>query len=176
MAFTWTDERIAQLRTLHADGLSFGQIGGELGCTRNAAICKAARIGLEKRSHAANGYQSSRPRPQRRRPWKPLPDAAELHPGTAELIALADQPRNPVTFAGLQSQHCRWPIGDPLSSDFVFCGADKLDGLSYCARHCSIAYHAAPRVSEAERELRARRAREHNKQSALDQTKTTKAA
>lgn len=45
-----------------------------------------------------------------------------------------------VTIAGLEANHCRWPVGDPRSSDFRYCGADKHSGHSYCPAHCRAAY------------------------------------
>ena len=41
----WTDERIAFLRK-HWRVLSCSQIGRELGCSKNAALGKAHRLGL----------------------------------------------------------------------------------------------------------------------------------
>lgn len=36
---------------------------------------------------------------------------------------------------------CQWPIGDPRSPAFRFCGdARRDDGTSYCAHHHGIAY------------------------------------
>ena len=48
---SWTDERVAQLTKLWADGLSASQIAKELGgVTRNAVIGKVHRIGLPGRA------------------------------------------------------------------------------------------------------------------------------
>ena len=35
---------------------------------------------------------------------------------------------------------CRWPIGDPTSEEFVYCGIQTAKGRSYCAGHCRMAY------------------------------------
>ena len=35
---------------------------------------------------------------------------------------------------------CMWPIGDPSTSDFHFCGASRNSGGSYCAEHVQLAY------------------------------------
>jgi GcrA cell cycle regulator len=45
----------------------------------------------------------------------------------------------PRTMATLQSNECRWPIGDPQQPGFHFCGAHKEDGRSYCATHAALA-------------------------------------
>lgn len=39
----------------------------------------------------------------------------------------------------LGSHMCRWPIGDPSSTDFSFCGRRSLEG-AYCVEHARIAY------------------------------------
>jgi GcrA cell cycle regulator len=43
-----------------------------------------------------------------------------------------------VTKAG--DRHCRWPVGDPRSPDFRFCGCTAHEGLPYCVDHARIAY------------------------------------
>lgn len=48
----WTDEQHSRLTTLVADGLSAGQIGAELGYTRNAIISRVHRTGLQLRGPA----------------------------------------------------------------------------------------------------------------------------
>lgn len=42
----------------------------------------------------------------------------------------------------ITSLGCRWPIGDPKSPTFRFCGVEKERG-SYCVDHYRIAYTAA---------------------------------
>jgi len=59
--------------------------------------------------------------------------------------AIAD----PVTLMELQPHHCRWPHDIP-DQPMMYCGADsfvEVDGrrLSYCARHCLMAYVAPGR-------------------------------
>lgn len=36
---------------------------------------------------------------------------------------------------------CHWPIGDPSSSEFFFCGGRTLTSLPYCAHHARMAYN-----------------------------------
>jgi GcrA cell cycle regulator len=46
---SWTDERVALLKKLWADGLSASQITAELGSvTRNAVLGKVHRLGIDK--------------------------------------------------------------------------------------------------------------------------------
>lgn len=41
------------------------------------------------------------------------------------------------TLATLESNECRWPIGDPQSPDFHFCGELRGNGQTYCATHAA---------------------------------------
>ena len=46
--------------------------------------------------------------------------------------------------ANLKPNQCRWPIGDPDSEDFHFCGKTVFTGKPYCYEHCRLAYQFAP--------------------------------
>ncbi|GHA31494.1 GcrA cell cycle regulator [Devosia pacifica] len=41
----------------------------------------------------------------------------------------------------LNEHTCKWPIGDPLSKDFYFCGQHSGEGQPYCEFHSRRAYH-----------------------------------
>ena len=48
--------------------------------------------------------------------------------------------------ANLKPNQCRWPIGDPDSEHFHFCGETVFVGKPYCYEHCKQAYQfAAPK-------------------------------
>lgn len=46
--------------------------------------------------------------------------------------------------ANLKPNQCRWPIGDPDSEDFHFCGKTVFTGKPYCYEHCRVAYQFTP--------------------------------
>ena len=46
--------------------------------------------------------------------------------------------------ANLKPNQCRWPIGDPDSENFHFCGATVFVGKPYCYEHCKLAYQFTP--------------------------------
>lgn len=132
----WTDKRIATLTEMWKAGISARDIGKELGVTRNAVIGKVHRCGLSmsdrpKKERSKSADQRS-PKPVRRSAFLPLPDAPlvppERHDG--ELVSLQE----------LRSDHCRWPIGDPGTAGFGFCGDRRLAAYPYCAKHCEQAY------------------------------------
>lgn len=128
---TWTDDMVALLRILHAEGHSFGVIGAQLGVSRNAAIGKATRLGFEKRG-------SPNPKPIVRPTRKTGLIRARL--ATAETAAAdmcdlePEQVANPLTLMQLEPDSCRWPVSGE-GADTLFCGAKAADGCSYCARH-----------------------------------------
>ncbi|MFY9969953.1 MAG: GcrA family cell cycle regulator, partial [Roseiarcus sp.] len=45
-----------------------------------------------------------------------------------------------VRFEDIRGLACRWPLGDPGSGDFAYCGLESAKGHSYCAGHCRMAY------------------------------------
>ena len=47
------------------------------------------------------------------------------------------------TLLELNEDTCRWPIGDPATPEFFFCGGKPLDGLPYCSYHSRVAYQPA---------------------------------
>jgi hypothetical protein len=54
----------------------------------------------------------------------------------AQVVHIAER----VTIMDLRDGMCRWPIGDPTSSEFRFCGASAYTGVPYCEYHSQLAY------------------------------------
>ncbi|MCQ2574959.1 MAG: hypothetical protein MJ156_02565 [Alphaproteobacteria bacterium] len=46
--------------------------------------------------------------------------------------------------ANLKPNQCRWPIGDPDTDNFHFCGEQVFAGKPYCYEHCRQAYQFTP--------------------------------
>ncbi len=142
----WTEERVALLKKLWLEGLSASQIAKQLGgVTRNAVIGKVHRLGLSGRAApsqpARTVYKAPRPpRPAqtpslapRRIAAAPAASAAEPAP-----VFYVEEPGS-ATVLTLGAHMCKWPIGDPASDNFTFCGRRIGEG-SYCAEHARIAY------------------------------------
>jgi len=53
------------------------------------------------------------------------------------------KPTKGATILSLTERMCKWPVGDPKSPDFHFCGKPSVHGLPYCAEHAAIAYQPA---------------------------------
>jgi GcrA cell cycle regulator len=147
IAMGWTDERVEILKRLWLDGLSASQIAKQLGgVTRNAVIGKVHRLGLSGRAAPSH---PSRPTFKTPRPPRPISmpaprPARALEPRTH----IAQAPRAPfvelpgtATVLTLGAHMCKWPIGDPSSNDFTFCGRRANDGDGpYCIDHARLAY------------------------------------
>lgn len=164
----WTDERVELLKKLWADGLSASQIAAELGgITRNAVIGKVHRLGLSGR---AKSPASAAPRPRKTRaPAHMLRVARPQVRGNTALAQAYEYEPEPEpeltdnvipmgqrrTILELTEDTCRWPIGDPGTSDFFFCGGNASSGLPYCAFHSRVAYQP---VTDRRRDKRPARA------------------
>jgi GcrA cell cycle regulator len=155
----WNDERVEQLKRLHAGGRSCSFIAAKLGCglSRNSIIGKLRRIGLGS-IKPVETKETPTPRGRRRR----LRPAASLFPlakCTMEQGRPSSSPLNDgeIPFTQRSSllelgQHdCRWSCGDPDASDFFFCGAPVVDGLPYCRAHCERAYQLSRMASATPR-------------------------
>jgi GcrA cell cycle regulator len=162
VGITWTDDRVEALKKLWSEGLSASQIAAELGgVTRNAVIGKVHRLGLSGR-----GKPTAAPTPRARirtkREDQPASPRKEV-PASDTLVEISHNPRadfvslNPhiappevvvplserVTIMELRDSMCRWPLGDPTSADFRYCGARCSSGIPYCTHHAQIAYQPA---------------------------------
>jgi GcrA cell cycle regulator len=144
----WTDERVALLKKLWAEGLSASQIAKLLtGVTRNAVIGKVHRLGLAGR--ATPSRPAKRPvRVARPRPAVPASPAAPRLRPAAPAVYQAEAPvLEPLvldtgataTVLTLNDRMCKWPIGDPADNTFAFCGRAACSG-PYCAEHNRVAY------------------------------------
>ena len=139
---TWTEERVAELARLWESGHSASAIGRILGVSKNAVVGKAHRMRLASRPSPIR--QERRAPVRRRLPilTKPVDKSLPAVP-TPEVEALPEPPR-PALTKDPKGAKCRWPIGDPRSADFHFCGDPAVEGKPYCEEHCARAYIARP--------------------------------
>jgi GcrA cell cycle regulator len=152
---SWTDERVETLKRLWTDGLSASQIAAELGgITRNAVIGKVHRLGLAGR---AKSPSSGTPRPRKARTHSHIMRARPAIRGNTALAHAFEYDVEPEpevvdnviplgqrrTLLQLTEDTCRWPIGDPGSAEFFFCGGQTAASLPYCGYHSRVAYQPA---------------------------------
>lgn len=173
----WSVEgRVQQLKDLHKQGHSCQTIANMMGgaISRSAIIGKLHRLGLcgaPNLKRFADG-RVQRPRTHRtRRPQRPpqLGPHANVLLGSfseyeAECIA-KEKPLAPgvppMTILERRADGClqvnerfhagccRWPIGDPTTPEFRFCGDTKVLGRAYCEAHLWRATDGPVRVHRA---------------------------
>lgn len=144
------------------------QLGG---VSRNAVIGKVHRLNLPGRAKAGGTQTASRPkrpaaatprpsnfaaRPVAARPAaRPAGNAltkeeldADFDMQSAQLPVPANGNNGVVVpmsrrleLTQLTERTCKWPIGDPLTPDFYFCGRESEEGHPYCEFHSRRAYH-----------------------------------
>ncbi len=59
-----------------------------------------------------------------------------------------------VTILELSGSMCRWPIGDPTSAEFRFCGCRAVGTLPYCQEHARVAFQPVADRRRPERLIR----------------------
>jgi GcrA cell cycle regulator len=130
----WTPARVEQLTQLWKDGRSASECARALGeCSRNAVIGKVHRLGIAGRIEPARPsrpVRTSVDRPRLQRNRRPSPRVLALP--VQEEAGLA-------TIQTLSQGGCHWPIGEPNSPDFTFCGRHRCRG-AYCEDHALRAY------------------------------------
>jgi GcrA cell cycle regulator len=162
MQMQWTAEAIEDLKRLALEGRSAAAIAATLGvASRNAVIGKASRIGIKLNGGGRAAVSSKTGVTARRAQWATIADRS---PGAAEPNSIAVLARSPgatpqderspawmraeaevgemrrLRFEDIRESVCRWPLGDPRSGDFAYCGLQPVEGQSYCAGHCRMAY------------------------------------
>ena len=165
---SWTDERVERLSKLWMEGRSASHIAADLGegVSRNAVIGKIHRLGLSNRATPPAAADADRLKLKAAmKPAVSAPDGAEPVPAPSEprssagLAALAQRDvvipfSTRVTIMDLRETMCRWPIGDPTSSEFRFCGCRTSSNIPYCPTHASVAFQPIAERRRVERVAR----------------------
>jgi GcrA cell cycle regulator len=143
----WTDERVETLKKLWLDGLSASQIAKHLGgVTRNAVIGKVHRLGLSGRATPSQPARPTfkAPRPPRPVVSQPVARRSVEHPPVQapRPITYVEEPGT-ATVLTLGAHMCKWPIGDPSTDNFTFCGRRSAEEGPYCVEHARVAYQPA---------------------------------
>ena len=171
----WTEERVAELKKLWAEGHSASQIAKRLGSvTRNAVIGKVHRLGLSGRATPSRPVKRpprlARPKPQvlprQASAAAPRPaggalavrsEPAHVQTHISEAEANITPQRLPngdmVTVLTVKDSMCKWPIGDPADAAFGFCGHGTSEGSPYCAEHARVAFQPAKKRERRAREF-----------------------
>ena len=145
----WTDEQVEEVRRMTVEGMTATQIGIALERTRNAIIgvWHRKKIAVPRREKLIADRTRSQRATRSDRPNRPagapkINQAAKDSPNaplTAERLEEMNQPlaeSRPVTLMKRRLGQCCWPLGDPKTPDFRYCGAPTRGEVSfYCDSH-----------------------------------------
>jgi GcrA cell cycle regulator len=152
----WTEAEDYNLNAWWSQGFSASQIAQKINAvhgvwrSRNSVIGRVHRSGLAGRSKATRTYNRPAPKPRKENKIRlgrtgvwPRHEAPEVKvnrpvrdPGLEALSA-----RGEAAVLSLDTQQCKYPIGDPKHADFGFC-ARTCSGV-YCGDHARLTYTAA---------------------------------
>lgn len=92
----------------------------------------------------------------RREPPPPTPAMVEDAARTAQALAAIQKKAKRLDLLELTERTCKWPIGDPATEDFYFCGLGCAPGKPYCEAHVAVAFQ--PMSSRRDRDRNRNRA------------------
>ncbi|WP_370211855.1 GcrA family cell cycle regulator [Roseovarius sp.] len=73
-------------------------------------------------------------------PLPPQPSANEIDPKALAKVSEVEKKAKKLTLMELTSRTCKWPVGDPATDDFWFCGLPSQAGKPYCEAHVGVAF------------------------------------
>ncbi|SEN07671.1 GcrA cell cycle regulator [Gemmobacter aquatilis] len=73
-------------------------------------------------------------------PLPPQPSANEISPEALASVREVEKRAKRLTLMELTERTCKWPIGDPATDDFWFCGLPSQAGKPYCDAHVGVAF------------------------------------
>jgi GcrA cell cycle regulator len=73
-------------------------------------------------------------------PLPPQPSANEISPEALAKVSEIEKKAKKLTLMELTERTCKWPVGDPATEDFWFCGLPVQQGKPYCEAHVGVAF------------------------------------
>jgi len=73
-------------------------------------------------------------------PLPPQPSANEISPEALAKVNAIEKKAKKLTLMELTERTCKWPVGDPATPDFWFCGLPVQAGKPYCEAHVGVAF------------------------------------
>ena len=73
-------------------------------------------------------------------PLPPQPSANEISPEALASVREVEKRARKLTLMELTERTCKWPIGDPATDKFWFCGLPSQSGKPYCEAHVGVAF------------------------------------
>ena len=73
-------------------------------------------------------------------PLPPQPSANEISPEALAKVNAVEKTAKKISLMELTERTCKWPVGDPATEDFWFCGLPVQQGKPYCEAHVGVAF------------------------------------
>lgn len=73
-------------------------------------------------------------------PLPPQPSANEISPEALAKVSEVEKGAKKIGLMELTERTCKWPIGDPATEEFWFCGLPVKQGKPYCEAHVGVAF------------------------------------
>ncbi|KIN71423.1 GcrA family cell cycle regulator [Sulfitobacter guttiformis] len=73
-------------------------------------------------------------------PLPPQPSANEISPEALAKVNEIEKKAKKLSLMELTERTCKWPVGDPATEDFWFCGLPVKQGKPYCEAHVGVAF------------------------------------
>ena len=73
-------------------------------------------------------------------PLPPQPSANEISPEALAKVSEIEKKAKRLSLLELTERTCKWPVGDPATDDFWFCGLATQAGKPYCEAHVGVAF------------------------------------
>ncbi|MEO0904460.1 MAG: GcrA family cell cycle regulator [Pseudomonadota bacterium] len=73
-------------------------------------------------------------------PLPPQPSANEISPEALAKVNEVEKTARKISLMELTEKTCKWPVGDPATDDFWFCGLPVQPGKPYCEAHVGVAF------------------------------------
>ncbi|KUJ73327.1 GcrA cell cycle regulator [Ruegeria marisrubri] len=73
-------------------------------------------------------------------PLPPQPSANEISPEALAKVNEVEKKAKKLSLMELTERTCKWPVGDPATEDFWFCGLPVEQGKPYCEAHVGVAF------------------------------------
>ncbi|ABD53937.1 GcrA family cell cycle regulator [Jannaschia sp. CCS1] len=73
-------------------------------------------------------------------PLPPQPSANEISPEALAKVSEVEKHAKKISLMELTERVCKWPIGDPATEEFYFCGLPVQQGKPYCDAHVGVAF------------------------------------
>ncbi len=123
--------------------------------TREASPKPAAKTDSAPRAEKKSAKPAATPEPETERqlpippkrpiikagqPLPPQPSANEISEEALEKVRKVEKTARRLSLMELTERTCKWPVGDPATDDFWFCGHPVQQGKPYCEAHVAVAF------------------------------------